>query len=78
MENHIRVPPIIFLVLGVIDFVVSTDHRTTILLIGLLLASNHLATSILQNILYKKIAGSLSLIFSLLVIYQLFVVNSLK
>ena len=72
------VPPIIFLVLGVIDFVVSTDHRTTILLIGLLLASNHLATSILQNILYKKIAGSLSLIFSLLVIYQLFVVNSLK
>ena len=56
----------------------QTDHRPTILLIGLLLASNHLAASILQNILYKKIAGSLSLIFSLLVIYQLFVVSSLK
>lgn len=69
------VPPIVFLVLGVMDVIVSTNHRTTILLIGLMLSSNHLATSILQSNTHKKIAQSLSLIFSLILLYQLVLVQ---
>lgn len=63
-------PAVLFLVLGGIDFFVSDDHRTQILLVGLILGSNLLATSYLKNRTYKIIAQLSSLIFALIFISQ--------
>ena len=66
------IPALLFLVLGMIDLLVSQGHRFQILLIGLMLGSSQLANSVLKKAAHKTGAQTLSLIFAIMLLYQLY------
>jgi len=66
------IPAILFLIIGLIDLFLSKGQSFQILLIGLMLTSSQLATSVLKKPTYQIGAQILTLIFALLFLYQIY------
>jgi len=64
------IPPLMFLLIGVVNAFIPEYESAQFLLIGMMLLLNHLSVSFLKERFYKKLSSLASMIFAILFILK--------